>query len=50
VGSVQAVGNTWNAVVQGSDANGHYPTATQKTGPVPNGTNFQISNGSVVNL
>ena len=50
VGTVQAAGNTWNANVQGADANGHYTTPTLKTGPASNGTNYQISNASVLSL
>ena len=46
---VQAVGNTWNANVQGADAAGHYSPTLQKTGPA-NGTNYLIDNAGVVNL
>jgi hypothetical protein len=46
---VPAVGNTWNANVQGADAAGHYSPTLQKTGPT-NGTNYLINNASVVNL
>jgi hypothetical protein len=46
---VPAVGNTWNANVQGADAAGHYSPTLQKTGPA-NGTNYFINNASVVNL
>ena len=40
------VGTTWNAGVQGADANGHYTAATVN-GPVApaNGNNFSIKSG-----
>jgi hypothetical protein len=44
VGFVSAVGNTWNAGIQGADGNGHYTThfvATPKVN-VPTGTNFDF--------
>jgi hypothetical protein len=44
-GLVHAVGNTWNANVQGADAQGKYTVATVP-GPVAvsNGNNFAIAN------
>ena len=54
-GVVQAVGNTWNASVQGADAAGHYSTSPSytpvpQTGPVGTGANFTIANSVAVNL
>ncbi|MEO8924447.1 MAG: DUF1565 domain-containing protein [Caldimonas sp.] len=54
-GTVNAVGNTWNASQQGADAGGHYsvPPAyapVPKTGPA-SGVNFKIDNNvSALNL
>jgi hypothetical protein len=44
---VTAVGNTWRANVQGSDAGGHYPVTDTISGPITftNSTNFAISAG-----
>lgn len=50
VRTVQAAGDTWNPNVQGADANGHYTTPTVKTGPAGSGTNYQISNASVLSV
>ena len=49
--TLQAVGNTWNASLQGADGNGHYSTAPNYT-PVPkttptSGTNWGITNSGV---
>jgi hypothetical protein len=47
-GSVNAVGNTWNANIQGADANGHY-TIHMKVlgiGDFAHGTNFDLPNGN----
>jgi hypothetical protein len=45
--AVQAVGNTWNAGVQGADTNGKYTTVDTISGPVtapPNG-NYSVNDG-----
>lgn len=49
VAPLSAVGNTWNPLLQGADANGHYASPTTKTGPI-SGKNFTINNASVVGL
>jgi hypothetical protein len=49
VGPAQAVGNTWNANVQGADNTGHFSPPVQKTGPA-SGTNYTIGNAGVLNL
>ena len=49
VGPTQAVGNTWNANVQGADNTGRYSPPVQKTGPA-SGTNYSIGNAGVLNL
>jgi hypothetical protein len=43
-GTIDAVGNTWNSNVQGTDANGHYTTRRTADGTSPNaqGSNFKI--------
>lgn len=55
IGTVQAVGNTWNPNQEGADANGHYSTAPgytplTATGPNSNGANYRISDTSVMKL
>ena len=44
---VDAVGNTWNAGVQGADATGHYPVTATIVGPIAQaaGNNFDIWSG-----
>jgi hypothetical protein len=48
--NVEAVGNTWNASTQGSDANGRYPSPATIPGPVSPvaGGNFGINSGSTL--
>ena len=43
-GTIDAVGNTWNANVQGADASGHYTTRRTISGGDPNssGGNFAM--------
>ncbi|MGZ5758645.1 MAG: beta strand repeat-containing protein [Caldimonas sp.] len=48
-GAAQAVGNTWNANVQGADNTGHYASPVQKTGPA-SGTNYIIGNAGFLDL
>jgi hypothetical protein len=47
--AISAVGNTWNPNVQGADANGHFPAATQLAGPA-SGANFTLNAGSLLSL
>ncbi len=52
--TLNAVGNTWTAIQQGADANGHYSTpptftAVPKVGPA-NGVNYRTENASTLNL
>jgi uncharacterized protein DUF1565 len=49
-GSVNAVGNTWNATVQGADANGHYTRHILVSGlsTLAHGTNFDMPNENTV--
>lgn len=44
---IDAVGNTWNASLQGSDTLGHFPGRATVSGPIDrtNGNNFAISSG-----
>jgi hypothetical protein len=48
--NVSAVGNTWNATVQGADADGHYFTSETLTGPLTRtaGNNFALVAGATL--
>lgn len=43
--SISAIGNTWNASVQGADSSGHY-AANAKSGFSASGTNFKTSSNA----
>ncbi len=48
--SATALGNTWDAGVQASDGNGHYVDGTTVTNGNGSGTNFNVINGSTLDL
>ena len=50
VANINAIGNTWNASVQGADSSGHYTTPGQSSGYSASGPNFHTGSASSLNL